>query len=102
MSFGSICKSINVVQFDVSPLAPRREDVRGALFVTMLREEPQQLDRVFINRSYIEQRLLAAARERVRHLADVHNSPTYNYTIVVREAESYSRCSCEYRVEPAI
>jgi hypothetical protein len=36
------------------------------------------------------------------HLADVHDSPTYNYTIVVRQAESDPRCAREYRIQPAI
>ena len=86
MPLTRIREPVDVVQFDMSSLAPRREDVRGALFVTMLREEPQQLNRIFIKCSYVEERLLASARERVRYFADVDNSPTYNYTLVVREA----------------
>ena len=86
MPLTRIGKSVHVVQFDVSPLAPRREDVRGALFVTMLREEPQQLHRVLVDRPDVEQSFLTSARERVRYFADVDNSTTYNYTIVVREA----------------
>ena len=61
MPLTRIGEAVHVVQFDVSSLAPRREDVRGALFVAVLREEPQELNRIFIDRSDIEERFLTSA-----------------------------------------